>query len=128
MARTLLDSKWSISLDEKFFGEKDADVVARRNGNENFIDVINLASMSLREDGSVTAYNVMGEMSYRNRIVQKVIDKFRQRFEVPMARGWQGRAWVALHFAKHDEENVKAFVQDLFDLTGNQMSAQNAQN
>ena len=113
LAHTLLEKGWWISLNEKFFGNKDADIVARRGTEENFIDVINIAPMSL-PTGVVNCRDIIQETSNRSRIVQKVVEKFKQKFEVALERGWRGRAWVAPDFAKNDEENVQAFVQDFF--------------
>lgn len=113
LARTLLDMGWSISLDEKFFGKKDADIVARRDTEKNFIDVTNISPMSLPV-GVTVCRDIFQEMSDRSRIVHKLVEKFQEKFEVAINSGWGGRAWVALDFAKNDEENVQSFVQDLF--------------
>jgi hypothetical protein len=62
----------------------------------------------------VIVHDVIREISSRNRIVQKVVDKFQQKFELAMEGDWGGRAWVALDFAKNNDENIQAFAQDLF--------------
>ncbi len=113
LARTLLDAKWSISLEERFYRGKDADIVARRNPESNFIDVINLAPMRLPSCG-VCSRDVVQPLTDRNRIAQKLIEKFQDKFELPIQRGWIGRSWVAIDFAKNWAEDVQTFVQDLF--------------
>lgn len=113
LARTLLDSGWSISLDEKFFRNKDSDIVARRGDEENFIEVTNLAFDRMPENG-VFSTDVIWEANERTRIVGKISQKFWEKFDFAVRQGWQGRTWIAIDITKNDVENIQAFLHDRF--------------
>jgi hypothetical protein len=109
LARTLHDDGYEITLEFAFAERRDADVLATKSGRDYHIEVTNLASRPIIS-GTTIAGSVR-EVAEYDLIVEKIITKFRDKFEGPLDRGWHGHAWIALDVAKNDEENVHLVLQ-----------------
>lgn len=110
LARTVKDQGWSVRLEEPFFGGKDVDILASREGDDIYIEVTNLASNELGEGvqgGEVT------RISERDLAVRKIITKYREKFEVAIERGWPGHPWLALNVAMNDGKNIEYELQSI---------------
>ncbi|WP_445370703.1 hypothetical protein ACH518_15245 [Methylomonas sp. HW2-6] len=69
LARELSEQGWGVKLEEKFFGKKDVDIFAERDGEENFIEVINLAPKERDEDkysGMVSSTGMVSAVGERD--------------------------------------------------------------
>lgn len=110
LARTLIERGWSVRLEEKFFGDKDVDIFAASHGESNFIEVTNLAISLLSES---VRTGIIGEIDKRDMVVKKIVAKYRRKFEEPFAKGWCGRAWVALDVSKNHAQDLSMGLQSI---------------
>ena len=113
LARTLSSAGWYVQLEETFFDGRDADILATRGAEKRFIEVTNLA---LKELGGGVHGGQIGQLGHKDRVVQKIANKYREKFEVPLENGWAEHAWVALDVAKNHLESVDTFFQTLLRL------------
>lgn len=112
LARALLSRGFSVRLEEKFFEQRDADLLVELKGETAYVEVTNLASRPI-ESGRVFAGDV-ANVTDRDVIFRKISTKFREKFEEPQSQGWSGSAWVAIDVAKYDQQNLNAVFQSLF--------------
>jgi hypothetical protein len=110
LARTPSGKGWRVQLEEKFFDGRDADILATRGSETRFVEVMNLA---MEELSAGVQGGQVGELGERERVVQKIANKYREKFEVPLENGWSEHACVALDVAKNHLNSIQTFLQAL---------------
>ncbi len=113
LARTFLDKGWKVEL-EKPFGTKgkDADIFIENDREHCYVEVINVAPKKPEED---ILYGSVSPLSPMDKLVEKITEKYRGKFESDLNNGWSGKAWIAIDYTKNDLENIAAFSRDLFN-------------
>lgn len=112
LARTLLDDGYDLTIEYEFAERRDVDIFAHKLGRELYIDATNLCSRSMRSTEIVAG--AVSEVFDDDRIVEKIVTKFREKFEGPLQRGWVGHPWGALDVAKDDLEKIRSAFQRIF--------------
>ena len=107
----LLRRGWHVDCAVPFWGDKDADVEATREGLARLIEVVNVQARPLvnTSSGFLPLFNsetLAAEMV--RRVARKVLHKFRPAREA----GWTGRGWIAIDATKDDEKYVSMRVTE----------------
>lgn len=112
LARRYRDQGWTVRLAQLLpGGQKDVDMLLGCSAEERWLDVLNAAAHETAVDGFAPL--LPPDLEFR--LLDKVVDKFRKKFQQAIQQGWSADAWVALDITKHDDLNV---AMHLLALTG----------
>lgn len=91
-----------------------------RGAAKKFIEVTNLSiekNPPIKKEGRGELYRCLIEQcDDKDRIVQQIATKFREKFEEAIQNGWMGHAWIALDVAKHHMVSVDTIFRSHFRL------------
>ena len=113
LATYFFENGWTVRLEEPIpTGSKNSDIYVRKSGTGHYVEVINLAHKRLPQKevlfGSVTS------PQKDEKLVEKIIDKYRGKFEVALKNGWEAKTWIAIDYTKDDLANITAASRDRF--------------
>ena len=103
LARAFYESGWQVELAVQFWdkSKKDVDLRVKKDITEALIEVINLQAneLHIRRDGffGLSAPNVL-----HYNLIDKVVEKYKSKFQEAIQNGWSGPAYIALDISKDD--------------------------
>lgn len=100
---------WSVDCAVPYWGDRDVDIVAEKQGDRRLIEVVNVQARRLvNTPTGFMAIRDVPEMT--DHLAAMVATKAKKKFGDAVIAGWRGRAWVALDATKDDAMYVSSRI------------------